>query len=1079
MKNTRMIQLAIATALGLGAARTFAGSDTWSQTAAGTHSWNVGGNWLSGVQFPNGVDDTATITTTLPTGTTTVNLNQNITLGTLSMGRASQTLTIAGGTPAGRLIFDASSGSAALNILAGAGNTVSSGIVLADPFVVNNAVAGTLSGGIFGYGNVTKQGAGTLTLHTAASTFLGNLSLVQGTVERSSGTPFRSTATIDLASGTFLKNTATNSRLTVGGLTGSGTFQATVTNEKLLGIDNAANNVFTGTISFLNGNVNNLIKSNIGTFTLAGAGNLSNGSGTTTIIVNGGAVELDNTGTNNGNRIADTVHLNLGGGDFRLTGSGAGNTTETINNLSATAGKITVAPGTGYSAVLTLGTLTIGGANSSVVFRGTGLGGTGADTSQIKFGTTPTLIGGNATGPQTSIIAGALGANSSTSGGTGLVTYDAALGVRLLNENTEYADYASANTNDNAKFTASGNVTATTSGTATPTTINSLLLKNTGGSLMTVTLDNGVTLTPTSTTYLFSGDASNPVTLTKNGVSGTGKLQIAATQGYKMFVAADTTATINAPMNIDYLGAHGNSGLAKDGEGTLVLNQNLTAVNTGSPFAGTGIIRINAGTLKAGAANIVGFYAPSQSNNGGASVIIASGATFDLAGFDQTFVSRTKLTANAGSFIINTSSTSAILNPSQGGYSKTGAITLDGTIADGNGASAGGLVSLSYTTAAEAGAALNVAHGGNELNNLTVNNTSSAQTATATLNSLSIADTNIINGAIAVGGGTGSAASVLVANTIGNGTSQATTLGSAPITLNRNGRLTINSRGETAALSGQTVTWANNVTANEAGVVTVGSADSGVSTNVTQKLGSLTISGLSRIFTATANNDYTLEFTGATTLTNTTATAQTLNVTAGTLKLADVGQSGTGNKGIIKSGAGTLEVADGSTLSYLGTTAVTNGVFLMNGTSSSQDNWSVYGGALLGGTGSIGLTSGKSMTVGGASAGVLAPGNASIGTLSVGGAVVFDALSILRAEIGADGASDRVAVTGDLELKDGATLDLLPLAGAWDGVYTIATFTGSRSGKFTTVNGLDPSYAVKYNASSITLGPAGTVITVR
>lgn len=106
---------------------------TWSGLLTGTLNWNAIGNW-GGVAFPNAIDDIANLTADF-TGATTVNLNADTIVGTLSLddtgASGDSVITIAAGSPAGKLIFDAGSGSASLTS-AGATNVISAGIQLND-----------------------------------------------------------------------------------------------------------------------------------------------------------------------------------------------------------------------------------------------------------------------------------------------------------------------------------------------------------------------------------------------------------------------------------------------------------------------------------------------------------------------------------------------------------------------------------------------------------------------------------------------------------------------------------------------------------------------------------------------------------------------------------------------------------------------------------------------------------------------------------------------------------------------------------------------------------------------------------
>src|SRR3546814_14015160 len=102
-----------------------------------------------------------------------------------------------------------------------------------------------------------------------------------------------------------------------------------------------------------------------------------------------------------------------------------------------------------------------------------------------------------------------------------------------------------------------------------------------------------------------------------------------------------------------------------------------------------------------------------------------------------------------------------------------------------------------------------------------------------------------------------------------------------------------------------------------------------------------------------------------------------------------------------------------------------------------------------------------------------APGNSS-GTLSVATFARFEEGSFYQVEVDAAGASDRLAVTGDVTLE-GGTVQVLAEAGDYQPVtdYAIITAGGAVDGTFDAVTSnlafLTPSLA--YAADSVTLTP--------
>jgi hypothetical protein len=226
---------------------------------------------------------------------------------------------------------------------------------------------------------------------------------------------------------------------------------------------------------------------------------------------------------NNNNRVADTTPVNLYGGSLNFFGNQASGTTETIGALNANSGwnvldarwksgriyyrtaTIEEGPfenrdeaGTG-AAVLTAQSLNLNN-GAQLKLRGVNVGVAGSSATRVMFTTTPTLVGGGGGAGSTtiSIIPGVWYHSNpdsfSTVASLGVyqwVTYDGSVGLRALDNATEYsALVVGENSNNNAQHTFTGS--SPTLNLTSATTVNSLKVENNASGTSTI---SGQTLT--------------------------------------------------------------------------------------------------------------------------------------------------------------------------------------------------------------------------------------------------------------------------------------------------------------------------------------------------------------------------------------------------------------------------------------------------------------------------------------------------------------------------------------------------------------------------------------------------------
>ena len=282
--------------------------------------------------------------------------------------------------------------------------------------------------------------------------------------------------------------------------------------------------------------------------------------------------------------------------------------------------------------------------------------------------------------------------------------------------------------------------------------------------------------------------------------------------------------------------------------------------------------------------------------------------------------------------------------------------------------------------------------------------------------------------------------------------------------------------GATNTYSGPTTVSAGTLTANTGGAFSSNSAF------VVPSGGTLNLAGFSQSIQSLSDGGGA---GGSVTIGNVGAGTLTLGADNTSTTFSGV-ISGTGtNGGLTKNGTGTFTLAGSNTYSNASdSTKVNNGILAITGALSGVGAVSATGGTAPGGA--FGILSGNGTIAGpvtinagsgGGSNGVVSPGiladsYAGLDTLTLTGGLTLP--GTYDATVNPDNsASSDLAITGNLNLSGAnSTLNLSFTDGdTVTGTYTLATFTGTLTGTFATVNNLPSGYAVDYNPSSITLAP--------
>jgi len=512
--------------------------------------------------------------------------------------------------------------------------TIDNGITLTGAAAISNTANATIDGVISGGHNLTKAGAGVLTLakdNTYAAT-----NVDAGTLSVSSDSNLGSGA-ITLAAGTTLA------------INGATTIDNAIALMGATTISSTANATIDGVIS----GAHNLTKTGAATLTLA-ANNTYSGN----TIVSAGGLTL--TG---GSSIGDGSAVSVASGATLTLGGGS----ETIGSLLGD-GNVVL----GYN-------LTTGGNNASTTFSGV-ISGTGNGITKIGSGTF-TLSGSSTYTGSTTVSAGTLalsGENAISDVSAVIVSSGATLSLKAsetlgslagagnvsLNGFTLSSGGNNTSTTLSGQLNGSGGFTKTGSGTLTLSGSNSGSFTGgttvSGGGTLSVTNDNNLgsgTLSINNSTFGITGATTidNSIALTNGAtISNTA----AATLSGAISGSGSLTKAGNGQLSLTGTSNYGGSTTVS--AGTLAVNGALNgtsavSVSSGATLRGSGsvtnLVISSGGTLSPG--NATGVFTVNgnlQMNSGSTLAVEINGATAGT-GYDQVVVNG--IVSLAGTLVVN------------------------------------------------------------------------------------------------------------------------------------------------------------------------------------------------------------------------------------------------------------------------------------------------------------------------------------------------------------------------------------------------------------------------------------------
>ncbi len=1077
-------------------------------THAGTYNWNnaAGGNFATGTNWtPNGSPVAAdTVYLNLPnTYQVDFTANGNTTYAYLQAGGAANvTFALAGNTWTTSLLLAgygvsnnsftvtggtlAAGGHFALGAGAAGGSnsmTVSGGAAVLKTNGYDLGVGYYIDGGNWTSNNtLTASGGGVVncarTLFIGTSTTAGNQLTVTG-----SGSQATATSNIAIA-GTGGNNkllvqsggSVTTPNLSLGGTGNSATFDGATLAVSGVVSTAGANNAFTAT--------------NGATVTGSNEVQFANGSGVTgdTLTVSGGATVTGGAhlrlgyGGASGNTVTVTGTSSLLKANSFDVGIGnyAGYTTSTADNTSVTvsaggelrAGR-TIFIGAGATTgdqVTVTGATSKATAVSSIEVGGTG----GSNRLYVQSGATATAPNVYLRGTSNSILADSTGKVTSTGS---LTTVGSS---NTLTARDTGSSISAGTLGVGYDSTAVSNSLSVENG-ATVTGTGHLIIGYNGASGTTATVTGGSSLLKADSYDIgignYNGQATNTANSTSVTVSAGGELRAqrdlfigaGATSGNQVTVTGTNSKAKAISTSITVGGTGGSNRLTVQSGGladapTVNLNgtSNSIAVDNGA-LTGTNLYTRGTGNTMAVSNGGAVTFGQIRVGEGG------SAGTFDVTGGTVTAGHFYVGTSGGTGYNVNVTGPAALVKTNSYDFHIGYAGTNNIMTVSGGGQAIGVRLAYIGETNTATGNRLIITGAGSQFTNGT-NNWSDhiyVGTGTAGNNQIEVSSGGVLDCfSVIVGAAAGNA----VTNT--GGTYQFRML--APT-------LTPGAGG--IGVTGGTISYRN-------------IADVNVNSNVTGTLANITFAGNN---TFMMNNSQSQGYTSQTYTYDSVANTgnpknyQKLVMANGTTAipggLITIGSGGameventTGSLGQTLTNNGSVWVKSGASLAITGTlNQGATGTTTVDGTLSLTGALNLTGGR-LGGSGTV--TDSSGMTV--QTAGIVAPGS-SVGTLSVTGPVTFGSGGDFLAELDFSGHSDLLAVTGGLTLNSGSRLDLSLLNGGLQGTYTLATWTGTRTGTFANVylegilqgnptvqGGIDGKFQLIYGANGLTLVPEPT-----